>query len=271
MSPRKPTRRIIYDFRRYITLSPPRPCSSLSSLRSDFFSFSSIYHTSLISLVSDWLGEMYGPLQRLKQHHYSAGEENEHSLTERKKEMDSDGEGKMWGKVIAVSETWWETCPAEKRFNYLYYVLYYHNMYVSLRWWIRRRLEFKCFWRDFNLKIVYMPPQKISQYLLISCYFYKYQYHWLSLNWHIHISCFVQSAVEAQIMLLFLSSFAFVFSSLFCVLDLFHSFFSICHFPFYHFYLYWLINFLCSDISVVSSLTQTRLQSVQLDCLVFIL
>lgn len=164
-----------------------------------------------------------------------------------------------------------KACPAEKRFNYLYYVLYYHNMYVSLRWWIRRRLEFKCFWRDFNLKIVYMPPQKISQYLLISCYFYKYQYHWLSLNWHIHISCFVQSAVEAQIMLLFLSSFAFVFSSLFCVLDLFHSFFSICHFPFYHFYLYWLINFLCSDISVVSSLTQTRLQSVQLDCLVFIL
>ena len=87
----KPTSRIIYDFRRYITLGdflllvPAPHLASLSSSLSNFFGFSSVHHISLISLVSDWLGEMYGPLQRLKQHHYSAGEENEHSLTESEK------------------------------------------------------------------------------------------------------------------------------------------------------------------------------------------
>lgn len=128
MSLRKPTSRIIYDFRRYITLRdflllvPAPHLASLSSSLSSFFSFSSIHHISLISLVSDWLGEMYGPLQRLKQHHYSAGEENEHSLTESEKT-------KRWiqavkvrcgGRSLLFLKRDVKACPAEKKVQHVH-------------------------------------------------------------------------------------------------------------------------------------------------------
>lgn len=113
MSLRKRTRRIIYDFRRYIRLrfflrlvrgwgvSSPRPSSSshLPSLSSSLSVFSSVSvqfpSVSVSHLFCLWLvGRDARPLQRLKQHHYSAGEEDERTEFDRQteKKMKLDGE-----------------------------------------------------------------------------------------------------------------------------------------------------------------------------------
>lgn len=106
------------------------------------------------------------------------------------------------------------------------------------------------FGEDLNLSAF---EEITTNVIIISYHFYKYWYHWLHLNWRVHIPRFVQSAKPKTCWLCF---YWLLVSPLFLFFALFYSLFLIC-FLFYHFYFfysYWLINFFCCFLLFSSTL-----------------